>query len=176
MKIQIVTVVLLAARFASAGVPKLEKVDTEGPLKLSAPVGWEVHTTVPDHKDLATIAGISANCQEEVSVTIQLDQNMTKTSQLLDDQYHGKKPKKLHGWDCVIDQPHHEVMCAGKLKGLAGIVDVYFATIDAKAFDRFGDPGEFTSQIAATLSWSGKVSDLTEWRRPATEAAAAACK
>ena len=49
-------------------------------------------------------------------------------------------------------------------------------TVGTAPFKRFGDPLELTSQVAASLAWSGKLADLAEWQRPATEAAAAACK
>jgi hypothetical protein len=171
--------IVLAPVAALADTPKLVKVDTEKqPLKLSAPEGWQVHTNAPRHKDLSTIAGITPDCAggPDISITIQLDQEMKIPGQLLADQYKGMKPKKLHGWDCIVRDANTEVMCAGSLKGLAGIVGVYFATTSADAFKKFGDPGEFTSQIAASLSWKGKVADLGDWRHEATEAAKAACK
>lgn len=171
--------ILVAASSARADAPKLVKVDTEKqPLKLSAPAGWEVHTSAPKHKDLATIAGISPDCAggPDISVAIQLDQNMTKPAQLLADQYKGVASKKLHGWDCIVREANTEVMCAGKVAGLPGIVGVYFATTSSESFKRFGDPGDFTASVAASLAWSGKLSALGEWKRPATDEAKAACK
>ena len=171
MKLLALLVIAVPAH-AFADVPTLEKVDTDKqPLKLSAPSGWEAHTSKAEHKDLSTIAAISPACHggPDITVSIQLDQTMTKPAQLLADQYKGIKPTKLHGWDCVASTPHTEVMCAGTLKGLAGVVGVYFATTDAAAYTRFGDPSEFTSQIAASLAWNGKLAELSSWRRVATD-------
>ena len=171
--------ILVASASARADAPKLVKVDTEKqPLKLSAPAGWEVHTMAPAHKDLATIAAISPDCAggPDISVAIQLDQNWTKPAQLLADQYKGVKSTKLHGWDCIVREANTEVMCAGKLAGLSGIVGVYFATTSAESFKRFGDPGDFTASVAASLAWSGKLSALGDWKRAATDEAKAACK
>ena len=163
---------------ALADAPTFVKVDTEKqPLKLSAPDGWEVHTEAPRHKDLATIAVISPRCpKEDISITVQLDQKLTKPAQLLADQYKGVRSKKLHGWDCIVQDNHTEVMCAGTLKGLSGIVGVYFATTSQESYKRFGDPSDFTSTFAASLSWTGKLSGLGEWRREATDSAKTACK
>lgn len=179
MKLPTLLAIVLAPAAALADTPKLVKVDTvKQPLKLSAPEGWQVHTSTPRHKDLSTIAGITPDCVggPDISITIQLDQEMKSPGQLLADQYKGVKSKKLHGWDCIVREANTEVMCVGTLKSLAGIVGVYFATTSADTFKKFGDPGELTSQVAASLSWRGKVADLGDWRREATEAAKAACK
>ncbi len=120
----------LVAHAAHADAPRLEKVDTGGqPLKLSVPLGWQAHTEAPRHRDLSTIAGMSPECPgTDITVMIQLDQDMKTPADLLKEQYPGVKAKKLHGWDCVAAAVHTEVMCAGRVAGLAGIVGVYFAT------------------------------------------------
>ncbi|MBK7859981.1 MAG: hypothetical protein IPJ65_15435 [Archangiaceae bacterium] len=170
--------IVLAPLAALADLPTLVKVDTEKqPLKLSVPEGWEVHLYPPKHRDLSSIGGTGPRCPGvDVSITLQLDQDMKSPAALLADQYKGVKPKKLHGWECVMREVNTEVMCAGTLKGLTGIVSLYFATTSAESFKKFGDPAELVSQVAATMSWKGKVADLTEWRREASDAAKASCK
>jgi hypothetical protein len=170
---------VLAVAPARAGTPTLEKVATpkETPLLLSAPAGWEVRIEPPRHKDLSTIATISPRCPSaDISVTIQLDQRWKKPAQLLKDQYGKPVSTRLHGWDCVLRDTNTEVMCAGTLRGLRGVVGVYFATTDEAAYRRFGDPAQFTSQIADSLAWLGKLGDLKPWTRERTDAAATACK
>jgi hypothetical protein len=172
-------IVTFSFALAATELPKLERVDTgKLPLKLSAPAGWRVTTNPPKRKDLSTIAAISPSCGAgpDISVVIQLDQRMTKPSQLLADQYSGVKPTKVRGWECIARAAYTEVMCAGKLKGLSGVVGVYFATTDEPSYLRFGDPTEFTAQIAASLSWSGKLAALEEWSRDATPESESACK
>lgn len=164
---------------ALADAPKLIAVDTANqPLKLQAPDGWNVSIKPPARKDMSVIASISPRCAggPDISFAVQLDQEAKSAVALLAGQYKGKQPTKLHGWDCITDKAHTEVMCAGKLSGLAGIVDVYFATTSDKSFKQFGDPAELTAQIAAGLSWKGKLADLTDWSRDATDAAKSACK
>jgi hypothetical protein len=178
---RILMLFLVAAPLSAfADLPKLEPVDTGTlPIKLSAPRGWAVRVGPPQHKDLSTIASISPSCSggPDISVGIQLDENMTTPKQVLDDQYHGKHPiKRVHGWECIAVPVHTEVMCAGKLPGLHGIVSLYFATVGDAPYQRFGDPTEFTALVATSLRWSGKISDLAEWRRPATDEAKTACK
>jgi hypothetical protein len=165
-----------AAPETPAGAPKLSPVDTGGPLKLSAPAGWRVKTMPPKHKDLSTIASLGPECAggPDITVMIQLDQNMKSGAQVLADQYKGAKPTPMKGFDCVVRDANTEVMCAGKLKGLPGVISVYFATTDAAAYKRL-DPAELTSSVAASLAWNGKVADLKEWSRPAGAEAKASC-
>ncbi|MGN6110727.1 MAG: hypothetical protein ACTHU0_36830 [Kofleriaceae bacterium] len=158
---------------------ELVKVDTgKQPLKLSAPAGWEVQLRAPERKDMSVIASTSPTCSggPDISIMIHLDQTMTKPAQLLADGYKGMKPTKVHGWECIAVASRTEVMCAGKVKGLTGVVGVYFSTTDAAAYKRFGDPAELTSKVAASLSWRGKLSQLTAWEQPATDQANDACK
>ncbi|HWM88262.1 MAG TPA: hypothetical protein VNO33_20550 [Kofleriaceae bacterium] len=170
---------LLAPRAAQAAPPVLEAVDApRSPIRMSAPAGWEVTTRRPRHRDLSTIAAMSPACAggDDISVAIQLDQEMKRPEQLLADQYGAVKPARLRGWACVVRDSHNEVMCAGKVRGAPGILGVYFATTSAESYRRFGDPGDFTSRIAASISWKGKLARLVEWRRPATDAARSSCR
>jgi hypothetical protein len=165
---------------ATADVPKLIAVDTgKQPLKLSAPAGWRVHVRAPRDKELSPIASITPDCAggPDISVTILLDQITATPAQVVADQYkRRKRSTKVHGWDCITEAANHEVMCAGTLKGLTGVVSAYFATTDAASYQRFGDPTEFTVQVAASLSWKGKLAELSEWTRDAGPEAQAACK
>jgi hypothetical protein len=170
-------VVLLSwSAVALADPPTLIAVDTKQPLTLSAPAGWRVHLQQPRRKDLSIIASITPDCVggPDITVMISLDQNMKRAAQLLADQYKGAPSTKLHGWDCIERDAQTEVMCAGTLKGLPGVLSVYFATTDGAAFKRL-DPGEFTSQVAASLRWKGSLAALKEWQRDATAEAKGAC-
>ena len=100
-----------------AEAPSLQVVDTAAsPLKLSAPEGWRVHIQKPQHKDLATIASLNSPCAGiDISVMIQLDQNVKSPDKLLQDQYPNVKPTALRGSSCVVRQANTEAMCVRKL-------------------------------------------------------------
>lgn len=172
-----IVVLAAGAQPARAEAPSLQVVDTAAsPLKLSAPEGWRVHIQKPQHKDLATIAGLNSSCAGiDISVTIQLDQNIKSPDKLLKDQYPNVKPTALRGASCVVREANTEAMCVRKLPGLGGVVSVYFATTDAGAFAALGG-GELAAAVAASLGWKGgPVTKLDEWERPGVARSKDAC-
>jgi len=146
----------------AAAAPKLIPVDTgKSPLKLSAPVGWGFYIYAPHEKVLSTFAAISPQCLPgpDISVTIQLDQQIKSPEALIADQYPKTKypetkPTKIHGWLCVAEEAHTDAMCAGRVKGLQGVVNVYFATTELAPYKALG-AGAFAAKVAASLKWAG---------------------
>jgi hypothetical protein len=172
-----IVVLAVGAQPVRAEAPSLQVVDTAAsPLKLSAPEGWQVHIQKPKHKDLATIASLNSPCAGiDISVTIQLDQNIKTPDKLLQDQYPNVKPTALRGSSCVVREANTEAMCVRKLSGLGGVVSVYFATTDAGAFAALGG-GELAAAVAAGLGWKGgSVAKLAEWERPGIARSKDAC-
>ncbi|APR77059.1 Hypothetical protein A7982_02406 [Minicystis rosea] len=166
-------------RAVLAGVPALLPVDTgTAPLKLSAPDGWAIHLQPPRNKEMSMIATASADCRggPDVTVMIQLDRTSPSPAALLKDQYKNAKPSTVNGWDCVVVPANTEAMCAGRVKGLSGVVSVYFATTDARPFQALG-AGDLAAQMGASLRWTGGAPEsIKDWRRDAGPAPRDVCK
>ncbi len=156
---------------AFAAPPKLLLVSAEKqPLAFSAPVGWEIHIEPVREKSMSvTVSLFRTGCGDmaiESPITIAIDQLNATPTALLDDQFPAAKPKRLHGWECVVSSD--DVLCAGKLAGLAAVVTVNMSSTDQAPYKRL-DPPELVSRIAASLAWRGKLDDLHEWRRAGTK-------
>lgn len=161
---------LLASADVGAAAAKadaaLQVVDGAAPLKLSAPADWEIQVHAPQKKQLATVATLSQRCMsgEVHTVFIQLDEEHKTPEALLGDQFPDAKPKKMGAWSCT-QANDHEAMCAGRVKGLKGLVAVYLASMSGKAFSGIGGLG-FVARIASSVGWKGGTPDkIPEWSR-----------
>ncbi|HEY1812481.1 MAG TPA: hypothetical protein VGG74_09060 [Kofleriaceae bacterium] len=177
---RLATALVCIPALAFAAPPKLVRVAADKePLSFLAPVGWEIQIEPVREKSMSVVVAFDRNpgtppsCGDtdlDAPITIAIDHLNATPEALLEDQYPGKKPKKLHGWQCVVLSD--DVLCAGKLVGLDAVVSVSFFFSDVAPYNRL-DPPELVSRIAASLAWHGTLDDLHNWHRAGT---AEACK
>ena len=175
MKVPVIALVLLSISTGVAAAPALVKVETgKLPFTISAPTTWEVNVFAWQSAASPIIGMAPGACVggPEIEVLVQLDKTMKSVAQRLAKEFPHQEPQQLHGWSCIVeDSPTSaRVFCARVLPGLTGVVDVDFVlgAADAEYRKQFGDVAEFTSQLAASFKWTGKLSGLRTWQHAAS--------
>lgn len=170
-------VVVLGGARAEADVPALDVVVVpDTPLSLKLPKGWSARVTPPEHKTLSTVLSSSADCATvDVTLVVQLEQKKTSAGAVLKALAKGAKPTRQGAYECVADLERSEATCAGKVKGLPGVVAVTFTTAEPEPFTALGKEA-LALEVLKSVAWKGGAPEkLPEWNRYATGEAAASC-
>ncbi|MBX7101231.1 MAG: hypothetical protein K1X89_26175 [Myxococcaceae bacterium] len=174
----LLAVAVLGGAQAWADLPTLDAVAVpETPLSLKLPKGWSARVTPPEHKTLSTVLSSSADCATvDITLVVQLDQQKKATAAaVLKAQVKGVKPTRQGAYECAVSPERSEATCAGKVKGLTGVVAVTFSTAEPEPFATLGKEA-LALEVLKSVAWKGGAVDkLPEWNRYATGEAAASC-